>query len=133
MNMQEIRVPTPLPYEFHDGILLGVAVGPRREVTLTASLDPVWQPSGTAECALLRFGNIDNFAEVQAFFARANPHPRGYFGRIDRLDYAQDEPSRANRLSLQLELEWHGTIIIRCRNLSIQGEEAANIGLSPGS
>ena len=58
---------------YHDGQLLGVAVGPRHEVVLTIRLDPVWD-NGDATNRRVRFAKIKNFEEVSAFFARL-PRP----------------------------------------------------------
>ena len=110
--------PPPLPYNFHDGGLAAIEIGPRREVTLTVGLDPVWN---AGECtARIRFGGIENFDEVRAFFATLPPArlPGAFLDGIDYLDYDRAEVSRVHRLVLRLELDHGGTVTIRCRNVT---------------
>src|SRR5262245_31808079 len=57
----------PTHYEYHDGSLEAVELGPRREVTLHIGLDPVWN-NGDALVRRLRFSAIKNYEEVATFF-----------------------------------------------------------------
>jgi len=73
--MTKHRIPRlPLSVEYHDGQLLAVQRGPRREFVLTVRLDPVWNEGNDAE-RRIRFSNVKNFQEVALFFARL-PSPR---------------------------------------------------------
>ena len=62
----------PLRREYHDGAVVRIDVGPRREVVLHVRLDPVWN-DGDKSVRQLRFSAIENFDEVAAFFARQPP------------------------------------------------------------
>src|SRR5689334_2194296 len=110
----------PLPYDFHDGGLLEVKLGPRREVTLTVGLALPGRMGDHMVDA--RFGGITNFEDVRAFFKRipVRPAPDVFVDRIDGLDYDEAEVSRVNGLILRLQLEWHGQIVIRCRNIAVR-------------
>ena len=110
-----------LPYTFHDSWLIEVRVGPRREVVMGAFLDAMEQePAISGIGVRLRFGAIENFDEIRAFFSALQKHekPPLYYGRIDWLGYDRDEPLRSNRLVLRINLERHGSAVIRCRNVA---------------
>ena len=62
----------PLDAEYHDGQVEAIDVGPRRELTLTVRLDPVWN-DGDDSTRRLHFSAIQNFEEVAAFFQRGLP------------------------------------------------------------
>lgn len=68
----------PLNAEYHDGVIEGIEVGPRREVALSVRLDPVWN-DGDGSTRRLHFSAIQNFEEVAAFFRRASPANEGGF------------------------------------------------------
>jgi len=53
-------------HAYHDGRLVSATAGPRREISLTIRLDPVWNNGLDKEC-MIRFGAIQNFEEVAAF------------------------------------------------------------------
>ena len=57
----------PTHYEYHDGSLEAVELGPRREVTLHIGLDPVWN-NGDALVRRVRFSAIENYEEAATFF-----------------------------------------------------------------
>jgi hypothetical protein len=57
------------PFNFHDGQLTDFSVGPRQEVTLHIALDPVWNQK-QERTVLVRFGAIQNFDVVSAFFEK---------------------------------------------------------------
>jgi hypothetical protein len=59
---------------YHDAQIDRFALGPRKDLTLFLHLDPVWNTS-IARDAVIRFGAIGNYEEVEAFFA-ALPPPR---------------------------------------------------------
>lgn len=60
----------PLAHEYHDGVLVGIELGPRREVVLHVRLDPVWN-AGQGHVQRLHLSAIQNFDDVAAFFRRA--------------------------------------------------------------
>lgn len=73
----------PLAAEYHDGQVESIDVGPRREVTVTVRLDPVWN-NGDYSTRRLHFSAIHNFEEVAAFFRRGSL-ARGEVGYIDEV------------------------------------------------
>jgi hypothetical protein len=58
-----------LNFAYHDALLETCQVGPQREVILRIRLDPVWNPTAPREVTV-RFGAIQNFDAVRAFFDR---------------------------------------------------------------
>ncbi len=57
------------PFNFHDGQLRDFSIGPRSELTLHIALDPVWNEK-QERTVLVRFGAIQNFEAVAAFFEK---------------------------------------------------------------
>ncbi len=112
----------PVPYHLHDAGLVRAAVGPRREATLTVVLD---EPGATEDRLVhLRFGGIENFADVQSYFnGLPPPRPEAYIARIDAFGYAPGELSRAHRRIYRLELDQLGVLTIRCRNLAARRDD----------
>lgn len=101
-------------HNFHDGLLMGFTIGPRRELTLEIVLDPVWN-GGAAPAVSVRFGGIENFEEVAAWF-RFLPQPRRpdqSLGGIDSLKFAEQGRGR-----VILEVGGHPVIEIRCANVA---------------
>jgi len=58
----------PLAHEYHDVSVEKIDLGPRREVVLHVRLDPVWN-NGDSSVRRLHFSAIQNFDEIEAFFA----------------------------------------------------------------
>ncbi|MDB6134059.1 MAG: hypothetical protein JWM59_2302 [Verrucomicrobiales bacterium] len=101
-------------HNFHDGLLMGFSLGPRRELTLEMVLDPVWN-SGTASTVKVRFGGIENFEEAASRF-RSLPGPRQpgeSLAEIESLKFAEK-----GRRQVILELSGHAAIEVRCRNVA---------------
>ena len=70
---------------YHDARLESVAIGPRRELTLFIHLDPVWNAT-ILEDAVVRFGGIVNFDEVERFFSDMHCDPaRSFISEVHRL------------------------------------------------
>src|ERR1700748_759041 len=73
-------------YEYHDALILGRQLGPRREIVLDVKLSPFLN-CDAPERVRLRFSGIDNLEEVRSFF---EPPLKAAFDealeRIDRLD-----------------------------------------------
>ena len=92
--------------DYHDAQLERVAIGPRRELTLFLHLDPVFNPS-ILEYAVVRFGSIDNFAEVERFFSALQCDPaRDFITGVCRLEPVQ--PGR-----WVVDLDGYEAIVIR--------------------
>ena len=100
-------------HNFHDGQLASYTIGPRRELTLEIALDPVWNKEAPPS-ASVRFGGIENFADVASFF-RALPPPRRpdhYLAEVIGLQYLGDEPNW-----VVVDLSGHGHIKIHCQHV----------------
>lgn len=99
-------------HNFHDGLLMGFSLGPRRELTLEILLNPVWN-TGAATAVEVRFGGIENFDEVASWFhSLPKPlRPDASLAGIDSLKFAEK-----GRRQVFLELSGHAAIEIRSRN-----------------
>lgn len=83
---------------YHDARLESVAIGPRRELTLFIHLDPVWNAT-ILQDAVVRFGSIANFDEVERFFSNLHCDPaRDCISEVYRL-----EPLEKGRWVIDLE------------------------------
>ena len=81
-------MPLGLKANYHDGQLEALEIGPRREITLSVRLDPVWN-GGDDRVQRLHLSAIENFEEVRAFFenvasAESRDRPLGEVIRIAR-------------------------------------------------
>jgi hypothetical protein len=110
-----------LVHDFMDARIDAVVVGPRREVT--PSIAPlVWDgPNGRhGEPLRVRFGGIENVAEVSAFFAAA-PHQRS---ELAWLRYAEGRRSKPGRLFFELVFERiDARLVIQCSSLQLGSPE----------
>jgi hypothetical protein len=98
---------------YHDGQLACFTVGPRRELTLEIALDPVWNKHAPPS-ASVRFGAIENYHEVAAFFrALPPPRPNGYIAEIIGLQYVEDGPNW-----IVVDLQDHGAVKVRSRHVT---------------
>ncbi len=108
-----------LKYNLHDANLSSLEIGPRRELALRVVLTDL---DCSAHLAVrIRFAAISNFPAVQAYFKQITPlpFPDAYLDRVDSFGYHEDEESCANKLVFRLDLDRHGPITIRCRNLTV--------------
>jgi hypothetical protein len=106
-----------LKYEYHDAGVIGVRVGPRREVTITAELDRC--ASGRSAVIHIRFGGIANFAQVEEYFRGVMADVgESYVGRIDGLGYDESVASTSRDIVLRVELDLYGVVQIRCQNVT---------------
>ncbi|MEO8285729.1 MAG: hypothetical protein ABI670_04790 [Chloroflexota bacterium] len=114
-----------MPYNFHDAGLVQIAVGPRKELTLVVRLDDPHYPP--RQKVTIRFGGITNLPEISAFIEQVPPiiSEASYMARVDHLDYDAYEPSKQQSLNFRLELDMVGKLLIRCRNVTIEGEESS--------
>jgi hypothetical protein len=91
---------------YHDARLERVAIGPRRELTLFIRLDREWNTS-ILEDAVVRFGAIVNFADVERFFSAMCCDPaRDFISAVCRL-----EPLEKGRWLL--DLDGHEALVIQ--------------------
>lgn len=101
-------------HNFHDAHLASFSLGPRRELVLETSLDPVWNRD-TPRLSSVRFGGIENFDEVASFF-RALPLPPNaatYIAEIIGIQCLGDEPNW-----FVVELAGHGLIRIQSHHVT---------------
>jgi hypothetical protein len=101
-------------HAFHDGQLAGFTLGPRRELTLEIALDPVWNKQGPPSVSV-RFGGIENFDEVAAFFRVLPPPPRpdAFIAEVIDVEYAKEGPNW-----VMIALSHHGHITIHSRHVT---------------
>lgn len=72
--------------DYHDSRLERVAIGPRRELTLFIHLDPALNAT-ILEDAVVRFGAIANFSEVERFIFALDCNPaRDFISEVCRLE-----------------------------------------------
>ncbi len=99
----------PLPnlqYRFHDSLICEVAIGPRREVTLRAILDEVFNPDHAD--VRVRFGGIADFGECETFFRQLQEGiatKEGIAWRIEYLHYDTKKHSKPGNLVFYLEVD----------------------------
>ena len=107
------------PFHFHDGQLTDFAVGPRHEVTLYIALDPVWNQK-QERTVLVRFGAIQNFDEVTAFFEKIKrPADRDRsIAEVVGLVHSGDRKD-----SVIVDLSRIGSVEIRSRHITVVGNE----------
>lgn len=72
--MPHAAIPRRLLNDYRTARLERVALGPRRELVLFIRLDPAFN-STILQDAVVRFGSIANFHEVEAFFSALPANP----------------------------------------------------------
>lgn len=92
--------------------------GPRREITLFI----LWSDDGRDRSAHsivpVRFGGIENFEEVKAFFNRIATS-QNCVENIDRFGYDSFQNSKPGHLFFQIRFDRTGeSIVIRCSDIS---------------
>jgi hypothetical protein len=110
-----------LIHDFSHAHIRSVSVGPRREVTLAVS-PLVWEGHNgrLTDPVPVRFGGVENFAEVSAFFA-AGPHERS---ELAWLRYAVGRRSKPGCLFFELVFERiDARLVIRCSSLQVGPSE----------
>lgn len=91
--------PYSFQYNYHDGLLMGFTLGPRRELILDVLLDSVWNKHSTS--ANVRFGAIENFDQVSSFFGSL---PKPQAGRcIAEIEKLVADDTGGNAVLLKLE------------------------------
>jgi hypothetical protein len=103
------------PFNFHDGQLTNFSVGPRKEVTLHIALDRVWNQK-QERTVLVRFGAIQNFEAVSAFFEKIDrPHdPERSIAEVVGLVH-----SGAKKDAVIVDLSPCGSIEINSRHVTV--------------
>ncbi|MBL7998367.1 MAG: hypothetical protein JNL32_06995 [Candidatus Kapabacteria bacterium] len=84
---QNLMPVSELKYNLHDSHIAEFSFGPRREVTLTVALDPVWNINKPATIKL-RFSAIENYEAVQSYFHSnyvERALPNAYWDEIQEL------------------------------------------------
>ena len=112
-----------LTSDFNHASIQNVTIGPRREVMLEIA-PLVWNGSRGryADGVRVRFGGIENFAEVSAFFA-ADPHKQS---ELAELSYADGRKSKPGRLFVELVFERiDARLVVQCSSVQV--------GSPPGS
>lgn len=101
-------------HHYHDGHLAGFSLGPRRELVLEIALDLVWNKAAASSDVRVRFGAIENFDEVSAYFRALRPRPGdgAYLAEIVGLRYVSEGPNWVT-----LDLAGQGHIRIRARHV----------------
>lgn len=91
-----------LQHDFLHSVIVESSIGPRRELSLHIALSKVnSQITPQSDEVGLRFGGIENFDEVSAFFRET---PREDL-ELASLDYAEHPHSKPGALHLVLQLE----------------------------
>lgn len=97
---------------YHDGQLESFQLGPRRELTISVDLDPVWNP--TTPFASVRFGGISNYEEIKDFMrALPEPEPNGYIDEVVGLVFVGKGPNW-----VVLDLSRNGSMVVQARNVT---------------
>ncbi len=107
-------------FSFHDSSLLGVQMGPRRDLSLSIDLDPAWNPGGGA--VKVNFDAVENFAEVKEFFSALedSDEPEAYLAEITGLEYDR-MAGRGGLKRVVVDLGQHGPVEIDCRLVTTLG------------
>lgn len=100
-------------HDYHDSHLASFTLGPRRELALEVALDPVWNKG--APSASVRFGGIENYDEVAAFFRALPPPPQAdaYIAEIIGLQCEGDGPNWVD-----VDLAGHGHVRVHARHIT---------------
>lgn len=103
------------PFNFHDGQLRDFSVGPRKEVTLHIALDPVWNEK-QERTVLVRFGAIQNFEAVAAFFDKVERPSDPYRSIAEVVGLVH---SGVRKDAVIVDLSPCGSIEINSRNVTV--------------
>jgi hypothetical protein len=108
-----------LVHDFRQALIDRVVLGPRRAATIW--LAPlIWEGAQGkyGEPVAVRFGAIQNYAEVSAFFSAA-PHQHT---ELTGLRYAEGRRSKPGRLFFELAFErTDRRLVVQCGNLHVGG------------
>jgi len=83
------------------------------------------QLSRSPRAARIRFGGIENYDEIRAFFEQLQRQkvPLYKAGRV-QLDYTRHLASKRNCLAFQIDFEYYGSCIIHCRNVNVWEDDS---------
>jgi hypothetical protein len=93
-----------MKYNYHDAVIERCQIGPRREVTLDLRL-----ATFNSTSVRLRFSAVDNFMEVNSFFARPSP-----FDDPDALERVE-QVTPIEKWKWLVEVEYRGAVTIVTR------------------
>ena len=119
-------------YDLHDSTIVSVSSGPRREVSVTIDLYPIFYPD--KQRIQLRFGGIDNFNTVQLYIdkIRQEADDDDYIGcRIDAFHYDTKKESKSGDYWFFFQTDWCGPVRIHCSKMSmtvLQGSSCEQCG-----
>ncbi len=120
MGRRAVELPS-LGHDFNHAPIEQVAVGPRREVTLTLAVIPETRPGNRpppVKFVRVRFGGIENFAAVAAFFAD-DLHEKS---ELAWLWYAAGRRSKPGCLFFELVFERiDARMVVQCSSLQVNG------------
>lgn len=107
-----------IKYNYHDGWIERVTMGPRREAILDVGLDTVWNPGITS--VLFRFGGIHNFEKTNKYFASVAAETSELDGRlrIDAIHLDHKKSSKSGDVFVFIQMERVGHMRIHCQNIS---------------
>ena len=106
-------------YELHDSTIVAVSTGPRREVSVTIDLYPIFYPNKPR--VRLRFGGIENFEAVQRYVDKIRQEADDeYIGcRIDAFHYDTKKESKFRDYWFFFQTDWCGPVRIHCSKMSM--------------
>ncbi|GAB4136231.1 MAG: hypothetical protein Tsb009_03220 [Planctomycetaceae bacterium] len=112
-----------LEFEYHDGWIQSVTIGPRQEVNLSICLDTVWNPNNKS--AEVRFGGISNFPSVKRFFDSVAAETSEIDGGplIHSLHVDDKVINKPGDLYYFIDVEAIGDIRIHCKNFTERSTE----------
>ena len=93
---QSLMTKPEVEYELHHSTIVAVSTGPRREVSVTIDLYPIFYPNKPR--VRLRFGGIENFEAVQRYVDKIRQEADDdYIGcRIDAFHYDTKKESKVD-------------------------------------
>lgn len=123
--------PPSLPdHDFDHGLIDAVEIGPRSELNLVI-LPLVWvgQRGNYGSPIRVRFGGIDNFEEVEAFFSDLSRRQAD----IASLRYDQNRKSKPGFLFFELVYERiDARLEVHCSSLQVTDTQSFIVNLFPG-
>lgn len=108
-----------IEYELHDSTIVAVSTGPRREVSVTIDLYPVFYANKPR--VQLRFGGIENFDTVHRYVNKLRQESNDdYIGcRIDAFHYDTKKESKSQDYWFFFQTDWCGPLRIHCSSMSM--------------
>ncbi|MGC4002574.1 MAG: hypothetical protein QM811_05285 [Pirellulales bacterium] len=116
-----------LKYEYNNARIVGLTIGPRREILLELCLLSWADTAGRCDTKVhVRFGGIKNFEEVKAFL-KVGHHETS---ELAYLRYSTNQPSKPGQLSIDISFERVDAVIcIECADVRVE-DAAQNTDMS---